>query len=159
MGGGPGVQLELTRVAQPASSRPAAAWRSTQARKALTFGWRSARGLMALWGGLLLPLPSMASMVGLGLWLTAAGFFLALLSATLTYRLQQALPPARQVEGFSLYSACWALGIALGIGLAGALLDGPGPGAVLVAASLAPLVAAASASLLSLRRVDPAPER
>ena len=85
--------------------------------------------------------------MALALWLTLAGLFLAPLSGTLTFLLQGSLPRARQAEGFSLYSACWALGMALGNGAAGALLGGHGARPVLALAALLPLALAGGLAL------------
>ena len=108
--------------------------------------------LLALWGALLLPLMGARSLPALALWLTLAGLFLAPLSGTLTFLLQGSLPRARQAEGFSLYSACWALGMALGNGAAGALLGSHGARPVLALAALLPLALAGG---LALQRALP----
>ena len=100
--------------------------------------WR-ARLMLGAWGLLLLPLGWMASLPGLGLWLIAAGLFLAPLTGTLTFLLQRALPPARHAEGFSFYSACWSLGVAGGGALAGSLLGPGGARPVLAGAALLPI--------------------
>ncbi|QRK10460.1 MFS transporter [Archangium violaceum] len=100
--------------------------------------WR-AKLMLGLWGLLLLPLGWMASLQGLGLWLVAAGLFLAPLTGTLTFLLQRTLPPARHAEGFSFYSACWSLGVAGGGALAGSLLAQGGARPVLAGAALLPL--------------------
>nr|WP_255449962.1 MULTISPECIES: MFS transporter [Myxococcaceae] len=108
---------------------------------------RRALGLLALWGAALLPLVGAGSLASLALWLTLAGLFLAPLSGTLTFLLQSALPRTRQAEGFSLYSACWALGMALGNGAAGALLGRWGARPVLGLAALLPLGVALALAL------------
>ncbi|WNG51491.1 MFS transporter [Archangium minus] len=100
--------------------------------------WR-AKLMLGMWGLLLLPLGWMASLLGLGLWLVAAGLFLAPLTGTLTFLLQRTLPPARHAEGFSFYSACWSLGVAGGSALAGSLLGVGGARPVLAGAALLPL--------------------
>ena len=100
--------------------------------------WRP-RLMLGAWGLLLLPLGWMTSLPGLGLWLIAAGLFLAPLTGTLTFLLQRALPPARHAEGFSFYSACWSLGVAGGGALAGSLLGPGGARPVLAGAALLPL--------------------
>jgi hypothetical protein len=100
--------------------------------------WR-ARLMLGAWGLLLLPLGWMTSLPGLGLWLIAAGLFLAPLTGTLTFLLQRALPPARHAEGFSFYSACWSLGVAGGGALAGSLLGPGGARPVLAGAALLPI--------------------
>jgi len=102
-------------------------------------GTRRARGLLLAWGLALLPLGWMASVQGLAVWLVAAGLFLAPLTGTLTFLLQQAVPPPRHAEGFSFYSACWSLGVAGGSALAGGLLGPWGAAPVLVGAALLPL--------------------
>jgi len=100
--------------------------------------WR-AKLLLGAWGLLLLPLGWVASLQGMGLWLIAAGLFLAPLTGTLTFLLQRALPPARHAEGFSFYSACWSLGAAGGSALAGSLLGLGGARPVLAGAALLPI--------------------
>jgi hypothetical protein len=100
--------------------------------------WR-ARLMLGAWGLLLLPLGWMTSLPGLGLWLIAAGLFLAPLTGTLTFLLQRALPSARHAEGFSFYSACWSLGVAGGGALAGSLLGPGGARPVLAGAALLPI--------------------
>ncbi|WP_257447239.1 MFS transporter [Archangium lipolyticum] len=102
--------------------------------------WR-AKLLLGAWGLLLLPLGWMASVNGLTVWLVMAGLFLAPVTGTLTFLLQGALPPARQAEGFSFYSACWSLGVAGGSALTGVLLDVGDARPVLTTAALLPLVA------------------
>jgi MFS family permease len=102
-------------------------------------GTRRARLMLGAWGLLLLPLGWMSSLPGLGLWLSAAGLFLAPLTGTLTFLLQRALPPARHAEGFSFYSACWSLGVAGGGALAGWLLGPGGARPVLAGAALLPI--------------------
>jgi MFS family permease len=121
-------------------TRPAS--REVAVRRALLF--------LALWGGLLLPLPLMASYAGLAVWLGAAGLFLAPLVALLTYLLQQALPSDRQAEGFALYSAGWALGIGVGSALAAVLLEHAHARAALVPAGALPLLLAAGLGLARL---------
>jgi MFS family permease len=113
--------------------------------------WRG-RALMLLWGVLLLPTLWVSSFTGLALALMLAGLSLAPLTGTLTFLLQRALPPSQQAEGFSMYAAGFSLGMAAGHGLAGALLDGAGPRAVLAAAALVPVGAALLGALGALRR-------
>ena len=71
--------------------------------------WR-ARLMLGAWGLLLLPLGWMASLPGLGLWLIAAGLFLAPLTGTLTFLLQRAVPPrgARRASPSTARAGRWA---------------------------------------------------
>jgi MFS family permease len=145
-----GLLAALLAAASAVGGLAAAAFtRST----ALGAAARRACLLLAAWGALLLPLVGARSLPSLALWLTLAGLVLAPLSGTLTFLLQGSLPRARQAEGFSLYSAAWALGMALGNGAAGALLGGHGARPVLALAALLPL---ALAGALALQRPLPA---
>ncbi|MDY7225963.1 MFS transporter [Hyalangium rubrum] len=119
--------LVSASAARPASTS-AAVWRS------LLF--------LGLWGALLLPLGLTRGVVGAGGWLIAAGFFLAPLVGLLTYLLQQALPADRQAEGFSLYGACWSLGIGAGSALTAVLLEHASARAALALSGTVPLVLA-----------------
>jgi predicted MFS family arabinose efflux permease len=104
---------------------------------------------LALWGGLLLPTVWMGSVLGLAGWLAAAGLFLAPLVGLLTYLLQQALPADRQAEGFSLYGACWALGIGVGSAFTALLLRHAGAQWALVPTGTVPLLAVLAVALLA----------
>ncbi|SEN10881.1 Predicted arabinose efflux permease, MFS family [Stigmatella aurantiaca] len=110
---------------------------------------------LALWGGLLLPTVWMDSVLGLGVWLAAAGLFLAPLVGLLTYLLQQALPSDRQAEGFALYGACWALGIGVGSALTALLLRHASAQMALVPTGAVPLLAAGAVVLLARARPHP----
>lgn len=120
-------------VARPASAREALG-------RSLLF--------LALWGGLLLPLGFSNGLVSTGVWLALAGFFLAPLSGLVTYLLQQALPADRQAEGFSVYGACWSLGIGAGSALTAVLLDHASAREALVLSGAAPLALVLGATLL-----------
>ncbi|HLL00727.1 MAG TPA: MFS transporter [Myxococcaceae bacterium] len=101
--------------------------------------WRSLL-FLGLWGVLLLPLGLTQGLTSTSVWLAAAGFFLAPLVGLLTYLLQQALPADRQAEGFSVYGACWSLGIGAGSALTAVLLEHSSERAALVLSGVVPLV-------------------
>lgn len=121
-------------VARPASAREALG-------RALLF--------LALWSGLLLPLGLSESLVSTAVWLSLAGFFLAPLVGLLTFLLQQALPADRQAEGFSVYGACWSLGIGAGSALTAVLLEHATARAALVLSGAVPLALVLAAVLLT----------
>jgi len=99
----------------------------------------------ALWGGLLLPMSLSERLMSMGVWLAAAGFFLAPLSGLLSYLLQQALPAARHAEGFALYSASWSIGIGAGSALTAVLLEHASARAAIILAGGVPLAMALAA--------------
>jgi MFS family permease len=120
-------------VARPASAREALG-------RSLLF--------LSLWSGLLLPLGFSQELVSTAVWLALAGFFLAPLAGLITYLLQQALPADRQAEGFSLYGACWSLGIGGGSALTAVLLEHASARAALVLSGAVPLALVLGATLL-----------
>jgi hypothetical protein len=103
---------------------------------------------LALWGGFLLPLGFSSGLVSTGVWLALAGFFLAPLSGLVTYLLQQALPADRQAEGFSVYGACWSLGIGAGSALTAVLLEHASAREALVLSGAIPLALVLGATLM-----------
>jgi MFS family permease len=116
---------------------------------------------LCCWGGLLLPVGFVDGLPGTAVWLAAAGACLAPLVGLLTYLLQQSLPSDRQAEGFSLYGACWSLGIGAGSALTAVLLEHASAREVLVLSGVVPLAMVAGAVLMLrplLRAADtPAP--
>ncbi len=122
---------------------------------------------LALWSGLLVPLYFSKGLVSAAVWLSLAGFFLAPLAGLLTYLLQQALPAGRQAEGFSVYGACWSLGIGAGSAITALLLkhasareaiflSGAVPLALVLGATLVvrPLLRAATHALPPLKSAE-----
>ncbi len=105
--------------------------------------------LLTIWSGFLLPLGFVEGVTGTALALAAAGFPLAPLSGLLTYLLQQALPANRQAEGFSVYGACWSLGIGAGSALTAVLLEHSSARVALMMSGVVPLAMVVLAALLS----------
>ncbi len=109
------------------------------------------RLFLALWGVLLLPLVWTRSVWGIAAWISVAGLVLAPLTAVVTFLLQRTLPERKQVEGFSLYYAAFALGMGVGSGLAGALLARDLPRGALMLSAGVPLLAAGATLLVRNR--------
>lgn len=116
---------------------------------------RRVRGFLALWGALMVPLVWTESRWGIAGWVAVSGLTLAPLTAVVTFLLQRTVPAAKQMEGFSLYFAAWALGMGVGSGLAGLLLGRGLPRGVLLLAALLPVAAAGASALV---RGRPRPE-
>ncbi len=100
--------LIYSNLARPASNRKAV--------------WRVLI-MLSLCGAFLLPMGLSRGLISTAVWLAAMGLFLAPLVGLLTYMLQQALPADRQTEGFSVYGACWALGMGIGSALTALFLQ------------------------------------
>ncbi|MCP3136295.1 MFS transporter [Pyxidicoccus xibeiensis] len=114
------------------------------------------RGLLylSLWGVLLVPTGLMGQAWGIGLWLGAAGFFLAPQTALFISLLQRRLPADRHAEGFALFNAGWALGIGAGSAVAAVLLDVASPQLAMLLSGAAPVVVALVGRLSRHTRAD-----
>jgi MFS family permease len=104
---------------------------------------------LTLWSGLLLPVGFSEGLVSTAVWLSLAGFFLAPLVGLLTFLLQQSVPADRQAEGFSVYGACWSLGIGGGSALTAVLLEHASAREALILSGAVPLSLVLGAALLA----------
>jgi len=119
-------------------------------------GPASARGglgrallFLTLWSGFLLPVGLSEGVVSTAVWLAVAGFFLAPLAGLLAHLLQQALPSDRQAEGFSVYGACWSLGIGAGSALTAVLLEHATARASIILSGAVPLTVLLGSALVA----------
>ncbi len=99
-----------------------------------------ASALLAIFGGLLLPLAFVHSIFWAAVVLIIAGALLAPMNALRQHLLQELLPTERRAEGFSLLYASTGLGYAGGGLLTAALLHSVGARGIISVAALTPLV-------------------